>query len=55
MNSLQSKFLFLTSLLLIVKICFFVLVYIITRQIQKRARALKESRLKQMKASSKPT
>lgn len=55
MSSLQSKFLFLACTLLIVKLCFFTLIYIITKQIQKRARALKESRLKQINANSKLT
>ena len=49
MTSLQSKFLFISGLLLLTKLFFLILIYIITKKIEKRAKALKALEAKEGK------
>jgi len=47
MTSLQSKFLFIGGLLLMTKLFFLLLIYIIAKKIEKRAKALKAMEAKE--------
>ena len=47
MTSLQSKFLFIGGLLLMTKLFFLFLIYIIAKKIEKRAKALKAMEAKE--------
>jgi len=50
MTPMQAKFAVLGSMLMFVKACFFVAVYFITKQIQKRTRAMKARQQEQQMA-----